>query len=126
MSHDHSHGPGAATHDHAHDIEHVRQSVKKYLFVFYALGVGTIITVLASYVDFGSRAANIAIALLIATVKAGLVAGYFMHLISERKLIYSLLTCTFFFFGSMMFIFIWGSHDFPGSASLKILTTFWR
>jgi cytochrome c oxidase subunit 4 len=128
MSHDHSHGPGAATHAHdaAHDIEHVRQSVRKYLYVFYALGIGTIITVLASFVDFGSRWMNVTIALIIATIKAGLVAGFFMHLISERKLIYSLLTCTFFFFGAMMFIFIWCAQDFPGSEVLKILTTFWR
>ncbi len=127
MSPEHSHGPGtAAAHDHAHDIEHVRQSVRKYLYVFYALGIGTIITVAASRVDFGSRAANIAIALVIATIKAALVGGFFMHLLSERKLIYSLLTCTFFFFGAMMFIFIWGSQDFPGSEALKIITTFWR
>ncbi len=125
MSDDHSHGPGAAaqTHDD-HEVEHVRESVKKYLFVFYALGAGTIITVLASYVNFGSREINIAIALFIATIKASLVAGYFMHLISEKKLIYSLLTCTFFFFGAMMFIFVWGAHDFPGA--LNTVTTFFR
>ncbi len=71
--------------DHsAHDI---KQSVKRYLFVFYALLFGTLITVAASYIQFGHRSINIAVALFIATVKAFLVAGCFMHLISEKKLI---------------------------------------
>ena len=36
--------------------------------------------------------------LLVATVKGSLVACYFMHLISEKKLIYAVLGLTFVFF----------------------------
>ena len=39
---------------------------------------GTVLTVRVSYYDFGE--ANIIIALLVATLKAGLVAAFFMHL----------------------------------------------
>jgi caa(3)-type oxidase subunit IV len=40
----------------------------------------------------------ISVALVVATVKAGLVAGYFMHLISEQKVIlWVLLLCASFF-----------------------------
>lgn len=54
--------------------------------VFVSLLTLTVITVLASYVHFGSAAINILIAMLIATVKASLVAVFFMHLKWEDKL----------------------------------------
>ena len=92
---------------HGHDV---RKEVRKYMLVFGALIVGTIITVAASYVDFGGHGKNIAVALLIAIVKGGLVAGFFMHLIDERKLIYGLLGATFFFFVGLMYITLWSMH----------------
>ena len=60
--------------------------------VFVSLLCLTAITVFASYQDFGSAAINIIVAVTIATVKAGLVAVYFMHLKWERlSLIYTIL-----------------------------------
>jgi caa(3)-type oxidase subunit IV len=50
---------------------------------------------------------------LIAGVKAFLVAGYFMHLISERKMIYNVMGFTAFFFLSLMFLTLYAMHDFP-------------
>ncbi|HYR18978.1 MAG TPA: cytochrome C oxidase subunit IV family protein, partial [Myxococcales bacterium] len=44
------------------------------------------------------RPIAIAVALVIATVKAALVAGVFMHLISEKKVIYAVLILTAAFF----------------------------
>ena len=52
-------------------------------------------------------AVNVAVALFIATVKAFLVAGYFMHLISEKKMIYGILVATVFFFAGLMFLTVW-------------------
>jgi cytochrome c oxidase subunit 4 len=95
---------------HAHDIQ---QSVKRYLFVFYALLFGTAVTVAASYIPFGHRSINIAVALFIASVKAFLVAGYFMHLISEKKMIYSVLAFTGFFFAGMMYLTVWARVKIP-------------
>jgi cytochrome c oxidase subunit 4 len=95
-----------------HD-EHFSHHVRRYLFVFYALLFGTLITVGASYIPFGNRAFNIAVALFIATGKAFLVAGYFMHLISERKMIYGILAFTAFFFVGLMFLTILAYADFP-------------
>ena len=46
-------------------------------------------------------------------IKASLVAGYFMHLISERKLIYCILAFTAFFFVGLMFLTLVAYHDFP-------------
>jgi caa(3)-type oxidase subunit IV len=67
----------------------------------------------ASFIPFGSREINIAVALLIAGVKAFLVVAYFMHLISERKMIYNVMGFTVFFFLSLMLLTIYAMNDFP-------------
>jgi cytochrome c oxidase subunit 4 len=84
-------------------IEHVKKSVRVYLFVFVALMALTIITVAVSTLHLSVGAA-IAVALFIASIKAFLVAGYFMHLLSEKKLIYSTLILTAIFFAALMFL----------------------
>lgn len=94
-------------HENAHDFQ---KHIKRYLFVFYALIVGTVVTVLASRVHLNSVALTIAIALFIACVKGFLVAGYFMHLISEKKMIYGILLATAFFFAGLMYLTIWSMH----------------
>ena len=95
-----------------HD-EHFSQHVRRYLYVFYVLIFGTIVTVLASYIPFGNRAINIAVALFIACGKASLVAGFFMHLISERKMIYGIMVFTAIFFLGLMFLTVYAFADFP-------------
>jgi cytochrome c oxidase subunit IV len=84
----------SAASDHAADIDH---HVRIYIMVFVALMVLTIVTVGVSYLHLPVAAA-VAVALLVATVKGTLVACYFMHLISERKLIYAVLALTIVFF----------------------------
>lgn len=96
--------------DHAHDIH---KSVRRYLFVFYALIIGTVITVGAYYVHIPSVSLTIAVALFIASVKAFLVAGYFMHLISEKKMIYGILASTAFFFAGLMYLTVWSKDQIP-------------
>jgi cytochrome c oxidase subunit IV len=88
-------------------------SMRGYLFVYFALLAGTALTVWASFIPFPSHEINIAVALLIAGVKAFLVAGYFMHLISERKMIFNVMGFTAFFFLSLMFLTLYQMHDFP-------------
>jgi len=44
----------------------------------------------------------VSVALLVATVKGSLVACYFMHLISEKKLIYAVLALTVVFFIALL------------------------
>jgi caa(3)-type oxidase subunit IV len=96
-----------------HSPDHFSHHVRRYLLVFYALLFGTLITVGASYIPFGHRAVNIGVALFIACGKAFLVAGYFMHLISERKMIYGIMAFTAFFFIGLMFLTIFSFSDFP-------------
>lgn len=82
--------------------EEVKQHVRAYVIVFVALMALTLITVSVSYLHLGV-VASVIIALTIATVKGSLVASYFMHLISEKKLIYATLIFTVFFFLALMF-----------------------
>lgn len=84
----------AATGDHAVDID---RHVRIYVTVFVALMALTIITVAISRVHLPLPIA-VAVALLVATIKGSLVASYFMHLISEKKLIYAVLALTAVFF----------------------------
>jgi cytochrome c oxidase subunit 4 len=74
MSTNHTH---AVEHDDGQVHAHI-SSTPFYLGIFGGLIVLTLLTVKVSYYDFGE--ANIIIALLIATMKAGLVAAFFMHL----------------------------------------------
>ncbi len=82
------------TEEYAHDVSH---HVRKYLMVGATLLAFTMITVALSYVNFGTQKANIAVAMLVATFKAGLVAAIFMHLAAEKKMIYRILIFTGFF-----------------------------
>jgi cytochrome c oxidase subunit 4 len=79
--------------------EEFKKHTRSYLWVFAALMVFTVITVWAASWKVALPAA-IVIALCIASVKAGLVAAFFMHLKGERPLItYCLLMTMLFFFG---------------------------
>ena len=80
------------------ETEHFKQHLRVYLTVFVALAVLTVVTVGISYLHLPTGFA-ITLAMVVATVKAGLVAGYFMHLISEEKVIlWVLLLCAAFLF----------------------------
>jgi len=98
-------------HDHVH--------VKSYILVFLALGVLTVFTVAASYLDVPFPVA-IFLGLLIASVKASLVALVFMHLNDERKVIYGFLGLTVLFFTIMIFLTLTGEADTLGQPSLAV------
>jgi caa(3)-type oxidase subunit IV len=53
----------------------------------------------------------VTVALIVATIKGGLVAGYFMHLVSEKKLIYAVLAVTVAFFIALMALPIFTHSD---------------
>jgi cytochrome c oxidase subunit 4 len=95
--------------DHSADVS---KHIRGYLIIGATLIIGTVLTVLASYVDLGHHW-NIVLALIIATVKASLVALFFMHLISEKQMIYTVLAFTVFFFAGLMFLMVGAYHDFP-------------
>ena len=109
-----THAPAAG---HGHDAHDVRKDILRYWVIGAALLVGTVLTVAMYYVHIPSVPATIAIALFIATVKGALVAGFFMHLISERKAIYAVMLATVFFFASMMYLILWHRAEIPTTAN---------
>ena len=84
-----------------HSEEEIRKHVRVYMIVFVALMALTIITVAVSYLDLPFHVAVI-VALFVATIKGSLVACYFMHLISEKKLIYAVLIITVIKFAALL------------------------
>jgi caa(3)-type oxidase subunit IV len=53
----------------------------------------------------------VSVALIVAIIKGSLVACYFMHLISEKKLIYAVLALTVVFFAALMALPIFTVQD---------------
>ncbi len=101
-----------ATHEHAgvHDPnvhsspEHIKKEIRVYLYVFAALAVLTGATVYACY---GLRLPvhyAIMVAVAIASMKGFLVAGFFMHLLTEKKLIFGILILTVIFFAALLWL----------------------
>lgn len=71
-----------ATHSHA-EKHHITTN-KTYVIVWITLMVLTAVTVYVSYINFGIL--NIVIALVVASIKASIVALYFMHLKFEDSI----------------------------------------
>ena len=84
-------------HDSHADIVNIRQSAK-------------VMAVAVSRLHLPVHQA-VAVALVVATVKGGLVASYFMHLISERKLILWVLGFTVAFFFFVLLLPLWTHWD---------------
>lgn len=106
--HSHEHADDGGVHVHVHPT-------KFYLGILGSLLVLTVITVAASYVDIdgflalgrpveGVGAWNLTVAIAIATVKAALVATFFMHLKDDKRF------NALIFVGGLMFIGIFFAY----------------
>ena len=83
--------------------DEVKHHIKTYVIVFIALAFLTVVTVAISYLDIGVKA-GIALGLFVASIKASLVACYFMHLIDEKTTIYWTLIATAISFLILIFL----------------------
>ncbi len=86
-----------------HSEAEVKKQVTLYIRIFLALMALTVITVAVSYVHMPILWA-VAVALFIACIKGGLVAAFFMHLSTEKKIILCVLLLTVFFFAFLLAI----------------------
>jgi len=93
------------TGDRDHAVE-----VKGYIGVFGALMALTAMTVAVSYLDL-PVVPTVLIGLAIASFKAGLVVLFFMHLRSERAMVYWPLALTVFLFVGLLVSLIWSEGD---------------
>ena len=76
------HGDAAAHADHG--LAHTTP-VSMLVGILAALMVLTVLTVSVTSVDLGAQG-NLVVAMVIATIKAGLVVAFFMHLVWDKKL----------------------------------------
>jgi len=98
----------------AHGSESGHKQTKIYKIVGAVLFAATVATVAAAEWHHLGIALGIFVAVFIATFKGSLVAGYFMHLFAERKMIYWVLALTAFFFVAMMALILWTRGDQQG------------
>jgi cytochrome c oxidase subunit 4 len=99
---DHAHAGVADPNLHHHTPEQIRKEMRVYFLIFGFLAFLTIVTVVVCYgLDLPVHYA-IMVAMSVAIVKGSLVACFFMHLISERKLIYGVLILTVIFFFALI------------------------
>jgi cytochrome c oxidase subunit 4 len=110
-----THAGHDAEHAHrgpTHSAEEIDHHVRTYMFVFGALLALTLITVGAWYFLHLPLKMTIALALFIAAIKGSLVACFFMHLISERRLILGVLALTVVFFILLLLLPMYTSMDY--------------
>ncbi len=101
-------------------VEEVKKHIRVYMMVFAALAVLTVVTVLVSFLDVSFYPALV-VALLIALVKGSLVGAYFMHLISEKKVIVWVLVTTTVFLICMFILFVSALADQEHVAGVPVL-----
>ena len=92
---------------HAVPDEHAAHNVAKHVRRYLLVGATLLLSrpsPFLSYVNFGTQKANVAVAMLVATFKAGLVAAIFMHLSNEKRMIYRILMFTAFFVLGLFFL----------------------
>lgn len=107
---------------HFANMEEAVKHRNQYLMVFGALAGLTIVTVGIAYIHLPTPIA-VTLAMIVALTKGSLVAAFFMHLISERKALYSLLTLCVFFFAVLLTVPVVTEHDSVGTHTQKFIKT---
>ncbi len=92
-----------------HGHEDIQKHVRIYKIIFCALMVLTVATVAVAYLHLPIIPA-VVVALLIASFKGTLVAGFFMHLFQEKPVILWTLLLTIFFFFVLLLIPVLSHH----------------
>ena len=94
----------------AESLEELDRHVRTCIGIFVALLGLTLVTVAVSYLEL-SVPATISVALCIALVKGSMVVSFFMHLISEKRLVFWSLALTVIFFLLLMILPIATDQD---------------
>ena len=105
-----------AEHSTGHADEHpvdFKSYIRRCVYVLIAVVCTTSLMIYASFLPNYGWTAKVAMILAIACVNAFVVAGFLMHLLSEKKAIYTTLAFTVFFFAGLMGLTMWALHDFP-------------
>jgi len=96
---------------HEHPVD-LNNYIRRCALVFLAVLCATGLMIFASYLSY-SWAVKVALILAVAVCNAFVVAGFLMHLLTEKKMIYTVLSFTVFFFIGLMGLTLWAMSDFP-------------
>jgi caa(3)-type oxidase subunit IV len=92
------------------NVESIRKRLKIYRWIFVVLLALTGATAGIFYLHPGGGRAT-SLALMIATIQAALASAYFMHLNTEKKMIFRILLFTGIFFLGLIFLTLLALHD---------------
>ena len=97
---------------HEHHVD-LSSYIRRCAWVFAAVICAVGLMIYASYLPHTGWPLKVGIILAIAICNAFVVAGFLMHLLTERKMIYTVLAFTVFFFTGLMGLTLWAMSDFP-------------
>jgi caa(3)-type oxidase subunit IV len=101
---------------HEHPVD-FNNYLRRCLYVFIAVLAAVSLMIYASYLPHYSWPVKVAIILAVACCNAFVVAGFLMHLISERKMVYTLLAFTVFFVIGLFGLTLYAMQDFPSGTT---------
>lgn len=106
--------PAGKSPSHGHAVN-FKSYLRRCLYIFVAVLCAISLMVFISYLPQSHYGwtAKVALILCVACVNAFLVAGFLMHLLSEKKLIYTLIGFTAFFFAGLMGLTVYAMQDMP-------------
>lgn len=96
-------------HEHHVDMGHY---IRLCTIVFICAVIAISLMVWTSYLHY-SWSLKVPLILAIAVCNAFIVAGYLMHLLSEKKMIYTVMSFTVVFFAALVGLTLWAMTDFP-------------
>ena len=102
-----------------HAVDLLTITIRRCAYVFIAVLCATALMIWISFLpEHYTWALKVALILVVACGNAFVVAGFLMHLISEKKMIYTLLAFTVFFFAGLMGLTLYAMHDFPSGTQM--------
>lgn len=115
--HDAAAADGAELHEHPVDFN---SYLRRCLYIFVVILCAISLMVWISYLPASySWSLKSALILLVASCNAFVVAGFLMHLISERKMVYTILGFTVFFVIGLFWLTLYAMQDFPSGTIFR-------
>jgi len=103
---------------HEHPVN-FQNYLRRCIYIFISILCAVSLMIWASYLphEHFSWAVKVTLILAVACCNAFVVAGFLMHLISEKKMIYTVLCFTVFFFAGLLGLTVWAMQDFPAGTT---------
>jgi hypothetical protein len=106
---------GSELHEHPVDFKNY---LRRCAYIFIAILCATFLMIWISYLpEHFNWAEKAAMILAVAAANAFVVAGFLMHLISEKKMVYTVLAFTVFFVAGLFALTFYATKDIPAGSS---------